>query len=412
MTVTTSGTGSPVTLGTAVQQFLTFAQAGVADGDTVLYSILDGANGGEVGWGVYTASGTTLTRNVIKSTNSNAAISLSGAAQVAISPLAADGGDLLVSTLNPMRGFDAPINLKIAAAVASNILTVTLSGNNGSAFSQTNPLLVPFRNSTAANGDPVWASATSALTIATVVGGTFGAANSAPFRLWIVLFNNAGTIVPALINCWKPNTNIFPLDETQPQTTVAMTSGSTSAGVFYTPAGTTLTTKSFRIVGFLEYSAGLATAGTFGIVPTNLTLFGPGVKKPGDVVQRAYGASGTQTSTTSSTATSTNVTANITPTSTCNVVEYEADGALESNANAQAGLGQMFRGSTGIGSSMESYYDGTGHVLIAGNGLAGIDAPNSISAQTYTVKIKNTDNATTIVYPGNTGGMRLKELMV
>lgn len=80
MTTTTTG-GGTITLGVASSGFLTFAQAGVVDQDIVFYGIKDGANS-EVGYGTYTASGATLTRNVIRSTNSNAAISLSGGAEV------------------------------------------------------------------------------------------------------------------------------------------------------------------------------------------------------------------------------------------------------------------------------------------------------------------------------------------
>lgn len=88
MSTTTTGTGT-ITLGSAMYGHLTFAQAGVADGDTVTYAIKDGANS-EIGRGVYTSSGTTLTRTVLKSTNSNSAISLSGSAEVFITPAAED----------------------------------------------------------------------------------------------------------------------------------------------------------------------------------------------------------------------------------------------------------------------------------------------------------------------------------
>lgn len=91
MTTATTGTGT-ITLGSAVAGFLSFASSGIADGDTVTYAIEDGANS-EIGRGVYTSSGTTLTRSVLKSTNSNAAISLSGSAQVFITPAAEDFSD-------------------------------------------------------------------------------------------------------------------------------------------------------------------------------------------------------------------------------------------------------------------------------------------------------------------------------
>jgi hypothetical protein len=84
MTTATTGTGT-ITLGSAVSGYLSFASAGVQNGDTVTYAIKDGSNS-EIGEGVYTTSGTTLTRSVIKSTNSDTAISLSGSAEVFITP--------------------------------------------------------------------------------------------------------------------------------------------------------------------------------------------------------------------------------------------------------------------------------------------------------------------------------------
>jgi hypothetical protein len=96
MSTTTTGTGT-LTLGSALGNvspnlagFLSFAGAGVTDGLDVSYLILDANNGWEVGHGTYTASGTTLTRNVTKSSNSNSAINLSGNAQVFITIRAED----------------------------------------------------------------------------------------------------------------------------------------------------------------------------------------------------------------------------------------------------------------------------------------------------------------------------------
>jgi hypothetical protein len=102
VTTATTGTGT-ITLGSAVSGFLTFANAGVQDGETVSYGIRDGANS-EVGRGVYTFSGTTLTRSVLRSTNSNSAINLSGNATVFITPLAED-----LSYANKNVTYNAPL---------------------------------------------------------------------------------------------------------------------------------------------------------------------------------------------------------------------------------------------------------------------------------------------------------------
>jgi hypothetical protein len=99
MLTPTTGTGT-VTLDSAVLGHLTFDQAGVQTGDRVSYGILDGANS-EVGRGVYDASGPSLTRSVLKSTNSDAAINLSGSAQVIITALAEDIPDYRNRVINP-----------------------------------------------------------------------------------------------------------------------------------------------------------------------------------------------------------------------------------------------------------------------------------------------------------------------
>lgn len=88
MTTATTGTGT-ITLAVAVAGYLTFATAGVANAEVVTYAIKDGANS-EIGTGTYTSAGLTLTRTVIKSTNADAAISLSGSAEVFITPSTRD----------------------------------------------------------------------------------------------------------------------------------------------------------------------------------------------------------------------------------------------------------------------------------------------------------------------------------
>ena len=84
----TTGTGT-LTLGSAVDGYQTFADAGVADADVVRYVIEDGANW-EIGTGTYTATGTTMSRTPSESSNAGAAISLSGSAVVYVAMSAAE----------------------------------------------------------------------------------------------------------------------------------------------------------------------------------------------------------------------------------------------------------------------------------------------------------------------------------
>jgi hypothetical protein len=88
MSTSTTGTGT-ITLGSALSGYQTFAQAGITNGQTVRYAIEDGTNF-EIGSGVYTSSGTTLTRSVTESSNSDSAITLSGSAEVFVTATVAD----------------------------------------------------------------------------------------------------------------------------------------------------------------------------------------------------------------------------------------------------------------------------------------------------------------------------------
>jgi hypothetical protein len=302
-------------------------------------------------------------------------------------------GGLQISTTNPPLGADDCSNLSITASVGSSILTLTFNGNNGSTPSATNPILCAFRDATIANGDPVWVSyapsTPTALSITTnAAGATLGSASTVPFRFWIVMFNSAGTLVPGLINCSTP-TQIYPLVESNVATSVPISAAATSAGVFYTPNGTTVTAGAFRIVGYLEYGAGLTTAGTYASVPTKVQLFGPGIKKPGDVVQVAVATNATASTTTSSTFVAlTGQNVSITPTSTVNGILVSATGTLTITTTQSVSLriSQGTVANTGLFGSQSNINSGTGGELNYTTAESGISFPATTSSVTYAIQ--------------------------
>jgi len=127
----TTGTGT-LTLTTAVPSFLTFDNAGVTDGATVTYALYCGPHR-EIGAGVYTASGLTLTRaTVYSSTNGGSKISLTGRSEVFITA-AKEDFDTFLTTADAATTYQ-PLDAQLTDIAG---LTPTDSGviiGNGSNF--------------------------------------------------------------------------------------------------------------------------------------------------------------------------------------------------------------------------------------------------------------------------------------
>jgi len=131
MSTSTTGTGT-ITLGSAESGYQTFADAGVANADVVRYVIEDTGGAFEIGTGTYTSSGTTLTRTVSESSNSDAAINLSGSATVFIGATAEDlfQGELFAenydgSSTKPVASGTNAVSIgRNAEATASNSIAL------------------------------------------------------------------------------------------------------------------------------------------------------------------------------------------------------------------------------------------------------------------------------------------------
>ena len=325
---------------------------------------------------------------------------------------------LAVATTNPPYGFTVPINMGFTVSTSGSALTINIVGNNAAAPSATNPVLFPFR-STLTSGAVNWRSATAALSVTVTQSATLGAVSGNPMRGWITAHDTGTTPTIGVINCLSllnatTLSQIVPLAEHTLQTTTAISSTSLSAGIFY--SGVAVSNQPFTILGYFEYS-NMTTAGQYINTPTTLQLFGPGIKRPGEVVQVVLNT-GAQSTTTSSSYQVTNVSASITPTSFANIVDCSAFGTLQSNSGAATSARALItRGGSAVG--VEASVVGSVGGPVGGFvTMRGIDLPNTVSATSYVVKLRNGDNSTQVFFPVTTasgavsGQIMLSELMV
>ena len=137
MTTSTTGTGT-ITLGSAADGYQSFADAGVSNGDTVRYVIEDGTNW-EIGTGQYTASGTTLSRSVTESNNSDSAINLSGSASVFLAVASQDlSPTVTLSGAVTGSGTLTDLGDVTITTTATSDPTITLSGDASGSATLTN----------------------------------------------------------------------------------------------------------------------------------------------------------------------------------------------------------------------------------------------------------------------------------
>lgn len=311
--------------------------------------------------------------------------------------------------------FELPTNLSLAASVAGSDLTIAVKDTAGS--NPSGSTTIPFRNAAVANGARVVRSLAAALSITVPATQTLGTANSSAFRYWVVAIDNAGVVELAVINCLVGGatpTAIAPLDDTALITTTAIASAP-SAATFY--SATARANVAMRILGYIEYGSGLVSAGVYASVPTRVQLFGPGVPRPGSVVQQKVMSTTTVTSVVNSTTpVATALTQSITPTSAANVIAALCAAPGQVNSTTVGGMAQLGRNSSAnlIGSTGTWFTAAAGNSNVPGM-LAALDKPNTVAATTYTAYIFNGSAGTgTFTLPAtnytNTGSLRLEEI--
>lgn len=190
---------------------------------------------------------------------------------------------LSTAITNPAFQYGNPVNLQINATANISALTLSIKTNSGVDPAANNPVLIPFRDATASNGNVVWNALIAPLSLTIPGGATLGTTNATPFRIWMAAVNDTGTTRLCVINTLS-GTNIYPLGNNGQISSLGTPASATQT--FY--CGTIVSSKSYTILGYFSYESGLATAGTWVSIPNILQLYGPGIKLPGDIIQHSY----------------------------------------------------------------------------------------------------------------------------
>ncbi|HTD89233.1 MAG TPA: hypothetical protein VK663_01105 [Burkholderiales bacterium] len=173
----------------------------------------------------------------------------------------------------------------ITATRASNAETITVTPATAANLQ--------FRSDVAGTGTYTDIAFSAPITLTLSSGSTVGAINAVPFRLWIVAFNDAGTLRLGAVKTVS-GTDImnFRADLAYSATAEGGAGAADSAQVIY--CGNAVTTKAIVILGYLEYT--LATVGTWVTAPSKIQIYLPGTPLPGDTVQEVSQITGAATS--------------------------------------------------------------------------------------------------------------------
>lgn len=246
------------------------------------------------------------------------------------------------------------INGTVVESNGGNAVTFsvkTLAGNDPSA---SDPVLISFRNSTIGTGNYIYRQITSALSLTISSGSTLGFTSGEPSRLWLVVFDDAGTMRLGAINC-RSTLGVFPLGRVPIATSVAEggAGAADAAYVFYT--GVAATSKAYSVLAYASYESGLATAGSWNVSPTRLQMYGPAVPLPGDKIQEQFTQTGalaggsTQIPNDDTIPQNTEgdqyMTIAVTPVSTANILEVYAVGYFAASVGTQLTMA-LFQDST------------------------------------------------------------------
>lgn len=181
--------------------------------------------------------------------------------------------------------------------VASGALRIALKTAALADPSASSPVLIAFRNADSASGGYAIRTITSAVAV-TIPNGAYvnKPGLTDPYRIWVLAYDN-GTSNPVLAVI---NTNgQAQLDEASDFAPSVFIGGLGGDDLGGPNVNSHPSTNRYRIIGYCDWNAGPAVPGTW-VQPDAVHLFGPGSRRPGDIVQASNPANLTGTSFTGS----------------------------------------------------------------------------------------------------------------
>lgn len=300
-------------------------------------------------------------------------------------------------------------NGKLAWSVSGNALTIAVKTLADADPTAAAPVKIAIPDG---SGGVNVRTLTGALSLTISSGSTLGTSNSVAFRIWIGALDNGGTVELFAVNC-RNGTDILPLDEGDVISTTAE-GGAGAADSAHVPySASARTSKYYRVLGYGTWNSGLGAVGTWSAGPSVAVLMGPGIKKPGDVVQTVRGSYGTYGSSTNTVPADDTipqqggsegvetVTKAITPRSGANILDVEVAWNARSNSANGFTVGSLYRDSTASAVRSQTVAHGSGNN--GGGQIRYKELAGAVTATTFKLRVgPDAGTLTTIYFNGST----------
>lgn len=160
-------------------------------------------------------------------------------------------------------------NIALSCSVGSNALTISLTNAAGTAPSASSPCRISFRNATLSNGTFTSVLATAATSLVISSGSTLGHRSTIQHNIYVYAVYTGSAIVLAA------SQRLFDEGELISTTAEGGAGAADSNAVAYSTAAQS--SKPFRLIGRLRSTQ--TTAGTWAVVPTEISLNTESIRK-------------------------------------------------------------------------------------------------------------------------------------